>query len=97
MKNILKYISIFLIISYCFTYCSSHSNGEKISDKEKIVAVIDKDKISIEDIKKNIEILPEEYKSIYFNIPDHILLLYLLQQPFQWRKNLGQRKNCSCN
>ncbi|OGL42730.1 MAG: hypothetical protein A2W05_09860 [Candidatus Schekmanbacteria bacterium RBG_16_38_10] len=32
-------------------------------DKEKIVAVIDKDKISIEDIKKNIEILPEEYKS----------------------------------
>ena len=63
MKNILKYISIFLIISYCFTYCSSHSNGEKILDKEKIVAVIDKDKISIEDIKKNIEILPEEYKS----------------------------------
>src|SRR4030067_818422 len=75
MKNILKYISIFLIISYCFTHCSSHSNGEKILDKEKIVAVIDKDKISIEDIKKNIEILPEEYKSQFRTLDEKKNLL----------------------
>ncbi len=63
MKTFIKYILLSITIYLSFSYCSSHSDGENISDKKKIVAVIDKDKISIEDLKKNIEILPEEYKS----------------------------------
>ena len=75
MKNILKYISVFLIISSCLSYCGSQSTGEKISDKEKILAVINKDKISMEDLKKNIEILPEEYKSQFRTFNDKKNLL----------------------
>lgn len=75
MKIFLRYILLSITIYLSFSYCGSQSNGEKISDKEKIMAVIDKDKISMENLKKNIEILPEEYKSQFRTFDDKKNLL----------------------
>ena len=62
MKTISKYIFALLFIYLAFSFCGNQSSGKKISDKDKILATINEEKISLLDLKKNINILPDEYR-----------------------------------
>ena len=62
MKTISKYIFALLFLYLAFSYCGNQSSGKKISDKDKILATINEEKISLLDLKKDIKILPDEYR-----------------------------------